>query len=98
MNERDHVDPKALAVLNAALESDPNGRDWDDWFADLSLAWRAAGRPLLAPRTKAILEAVDAQMIECRVCREGMTDENPESNWCSTCEFYGVRRAAKGES
>lgn len=120
MNERDHINQKVLAIIEAALGVEKATRPKDDGIEGRSfhaVAERAcdelfvalgvhvaAGRPILAPRTKAILEAVEDKLKECEekcdpmACDtdNGLPDLNDDGREIE-CTFKKIRRAAKGE-
>ncbi len=63
MNVRDHINEKALAVLDAADTNIADGTLRDlVAVEDAYNHWEDEGSPLLAARTKAVLEAVEKTM------------------------------------
>jgi len=93
MNDRDHIDPLALAVLDEADayrlrefstgESTPLGRE--------ATKWLGCDKPLFTPRASAVLSAVEVVMRECDGC--DYKDCEPCDSACSYQQLMKIRRA-----
>jgi len=90
MSDREHIHPRALAVLEAGNERDEEEAEWI-----------RADRPLLTPRAVAVLAAVEEALdIYCKPCPgKHPCDTGGVAVWAEgsgdTCPLADIRRAWK---
>lgn len=92
MDDREHVHPLALAVLDA---------NWDGEWTEAFDAWHEVGAPILNARASRVLAIIQEYMDDCDSCALRGTcpsGDDPGMNACARNMHADIRRAwTKGE-
>lgn len=102
MNARDLLAPEALAVLDHCEDPHYDAVSLNAPKRKANGAWVRAGRPLLSPKARAVMEAVEKHAALCMACSRESTGPCHDSYYGGVCADAGeawddIRRAYEGK-